>query len=716
MNIINTILGIPLGYIVRYVYGLTENYGVAIIIFAFVAKILIFATLLMAHKNSIRFLKLQPEITILKKRFSGDKEQLNEERFQLFKREKYRPLLGLLPLAVQLVLILGVLQVMYNPLQHILHLPSEQIEILVDASREIRGQAVVEDLTTGEHLDIRSASPHFTDQLHVLREVQSGDNTYLYRYRTLLEINGFDPDEVLSAINSLNMRFVGLNLTVTPSLLSPSPELLIVLFAALSALFLCVVQNKISPGSFSQTTLSKNLSMILMIGLSLFFALTLPAGIGLYWAAGNLGAIVVAIILDKIYPPKKLATDAIAQIEATKKTPAELRTEKSLQKTLKARSNADYEKFKAVKKDFVVFAMAAGEFKYCKTIIDYILENSDVVIHYVTNDENDAVFEMASEQFVPYFITHSKTISLMLHLDCKILATTVPDLQVFHIKRSVAQPNLEYIHVFHAPVSSFVQYRERAFDYFDTIFCVGEHHIKEMKRREEIAKIKPRRLVKTGYGMYDLLLKSAQNEQIEKNEKPRILVAPSWQSHNILETCIDDVLASLVGQNYQVLLRPHPQFVMLFPEKMEELKKKFSKFVESGELVFETDFKSSSSTYSSDLLITDWSGIAYEFAYCTNRPCVFINTPQKIMNQNYKRYGFDPMEVEIRDRVGISLDIDKVRDELENNVKTLLGNPTEQSEKIKSALGEYLFYPNRSGEAGGKYIIKQLENKSKSKT
>jgi len=698
LNIINTILGVPLGYVVRFAYELTQNYGLAIIIFAIVAKVLIFATLIIAHKNGIKSLQLQAPLNVLKKRYAGDKEQFNEERFELFKREKYRPLLGLLPLAVQLVLILGVLQVMYNPLQHVLHLPQNEIEILVETSRNIRSEE-----------DTAPVNSHFTDQLSVVREVQSGEHTYEFRHA--LESHGFDTDTILGDVNGLNMDFAGLNLAVTPSLFNPSVELLIVLASAIAALLLSVVQNKISPSNLAQGALSNNILMIFMVGLSVFFALWLPAGIGLYWTAGNIAAIGVALILDKMYPPKVLAAEAIAEIEATKKSSAEINAEKALNKQLKARSDADYAKFQSAKKSLVFFAMAAGEYKYCKTIIDYILANSNLTIHYVTNDENDAVFEMNHPNFVPYFITHKKTISLMLHVDCKMFVSTVPDLQTFHLKRSVANPNIEYIHVFHAPVSSFVQYRERAFDYFDTIFCVGEHHIKEIRRREEIAKLKPRKLVKTGYGMYDLLLAAAQNEKITKGEKPRILIAPSWQAHNILETCIDDVLNNIAGQGFEILVRPHPQFVMLFPEKMAELKAKFDNFVKGGELVFEDDFKNSASTYSSDLLITDWSGIAYEFAYCTNKPCVFINTPQKIMNRNYKRYGFEPMEVEIRSKVGVSVDVNRICEDLLPNVKKLLKNTDNQSEKIKNALAEYLFYPNRSGEAGGKYIINSLEGK-----
>ena len=69
-------------------------------------------------------------------------------------------------------------------------------------------------------------------------------------------------------------------------------------------------------------------------------------------------------------------------------------------------------------------------------------------------------------------------------INSEIVVMTMPDLNQFHIRRSLRSTH--YIYIFHAMVSTHVQYREGAFDHYDAIFCVGPHHAREIQRREEL--------------------------------------------------------------------------------------------------------------------------------------------------------------------------------------------------------------------------------------
>ena len=64
---------------------------------------------------------------------------------------------------------------------------------------------------------------------------------------------------------------------------------------------------------------------------------------------------------------------------------------------------------------------------------------------------------------------------------------TMPDLETFHIKRSKSHP-VHYIYMFHSMVSTHLVYRKSAFDNYDTIFCVGEHHLDEIQNTEKYYK------------------------------------------------------------------------------------------------------------------------------------------------------------------------------------------------------------------------------------
>jgi YidC/Oxa1 family membrane protein insertase len=511
---------------------------------------------------------------------------------------------------------------------------------------------------------------------------------------------------------SINFLFLGLNLLTIPSFFSPSPELVIPFLAVGSALGFCLVQNVISPGALSQ---SKGINIgltVFTVALSLYLTLVLPVAVGLYWTASNIVGVGAVVLLNLMYSPKKLAPEALAYIDSTKKTKEELRTERRRTRELKAREKKDTERFKSCKKELVFYALTGGQFRYYKTVIEYILANSSVNIHYLTNDPEDALFQRSDDNLKVYYAGQRKTISLLLKLDADIMVTTVPDLQVYHIKRSIVRDDIEYIYMFHAPHSTFLVVREKSFDHFDTIFCVGPHQVAELRRREELAGLPSRTLVKTGYGQYDHLLETYTKLPKEINSVPKILIAPSWQEDNILEICIDSILDPLLGFGYEIVVRPHNQFTQLFPERMSALEKKYAKYIDTGEIVFELDFSSNDSIFMSDLLITDWSGIAYEFSYCTSKPCIFINTPMKVSNPNWKDYGIEPTNITLREKIGTAIEVENIAKDLKNAVAHLLSDDDDSLKKqIYNTLRQYLYYPGRSGEAGGKYIISKLQKK-----
>jgi YidC/Oxa1 family membrane protein insertase len=653
MELINTIIGIPLGYVIFLIYRLLGSYGLSIVVFAVFARIVLFPVMVVAHRNSIRLLQLQPALNAIKQRYAGEKAALNEAQYELFNREKYNPLVGIVPLLVQLLLIVGVLQVMYHPLQHILRMDSATIETLVE----------------------ETGSTSFAPQL-----------------------------QVLETMPLLDLQFLGLDLGVTPSFKNPSIELIIVLLSGLVALAFCLIQNALSPGALGQSVWTNRGLTILTVGLSLYFAYALPVGVGLYWTVGNFAAIGVVLLLNYLYPPQKLAAESIAYLQTIRKTKEQRREERQQNKKLKTQEKADATRFAATKKQLVFYALTSGQYKFYKTIIDYLLANSNIVIHYLTNDPNDAIFKQQHSQLVPYYASQPKTISLMLRLDTDILVTTVPDLQSFHMKRSIVRNDIEYIHTFHGLTSTHLVYREKAFDHFDTILCVGPHHVAEIRRRETLANLQPKKLIKAGYGPYDQLVAAYANIRIRQTPKPRILIAPSWQEDNILDICLEPLLDALAGHGFEIIVRPHPQYIRLFPERIKVLE-------ENKAIVCERDFSDNSSIFLSDLLITDWSNIGYEFAFCTLKPCVFVNTPMKVMNANYKKYNIAPLDIVLRDKVGVSVEVEDVG-QLYTIAERLLQNKDLYKKQIEETVREYLYHPGRNGEAVGKYIIKQLEPKN----
>ena len=676
-----------MGLIIYYAYQLTGHFGLSVLIFSVIVRIIIFPVNLAAHNNSICLLKLQPALERLRRQYSGQRDALNAAQYDLFKKEKYSPFVGLIPLFIQLFLLIGVLQVMYHPLQHVLHYDGDFISQMVHVAR-----------------NVHNVQAGAGEQLVVLELLYHPENIYGFR-AALSGFYGYN-DLILRA-TAVDMHFLGFDLGAMPSLGNPSILLVVPLFSGITALAFCLFQNKYSPGALSQG-LKTNLGLtVFTVVFSIYFALVTPVGVGFYWIISNVLSIFVILILEKWKSPKRLASEALAEIEANRKTPEQLHADKEWKKVLSVREKLDATRFNSAKKELVFYALTGGQYKYYKNIIEHILENSDIVIHYLTNDPDDAVFSYEGDKLTPYYAGQQKTISLLLRLDADILATTVQDLQVYHMKRSIVRNDIEYIHIPHGPASLHLTAREAAYDHFDTFFCVGPHQAAEIRRREEMAGLPKKTLVKAGYGLHDQLIKMYNELENDGCKKPQILIAPSWQTDNILDICIMPILDNLLGNNQRIIIRPHPQYVRIFPERIAALEEKYSVYIKAGELVLDLKLLDSSSIFLSDMLITDWSGIAFEFSYATNKPSVFVNTPMKILNPNYAKYELEVLDISLRDQVGVSIDLDNISS-IQDTVNHLLKARDSYSAKINETVEKYLFYPGRNGEAGGQYIIKKL--------
>ena len=177
-----------------------------------------------------------------------------------------------------------------------------------------------------------------------------------------------------------------------------------------------------------------------------------------------------------------------------------------------------------------------------------------------------------------------------------------------------------------------------------------------------------------------------------------------------MDSCIEEMLDALGGGQYHITVRPHPQYVRHFEEKLNALAKKYE---DNPNIELQTDFSSNKTVFDADVLITDWSGIAYEYAFTTLKPVLFINTPMKVMNPDYKEIDVVPFDIEARDQVGISVDTDAL-DTLPDAVYRLLTEEVYSKEALKKVREKYLYNVGGSAEVGAKYLLHQLIEATKS--
>lgn len=276
--------------------------------------------------------------------------------------------------------------------------------------------------------------------------------------------------------------------------------------------------------------------------------------------------------------------------------------------------------------------------------------------------------------------------------------------------------DIEYIYVPHDMMSVHMGFREGALDAFDTIFCTGAHVEREVRATERVYGLKEKTLVKFGYPFADKLIEAGEKERREHvpSDKKEILIAPSWQEDNLLDSCIDTLIEKLYCDDYHITVRPHPEYIKRYGAKMQAITDRFAHQV-GDKLSFELDFSHNKSVYSSDLLITDWSGIALEYCFATKRPAMFINTKLKCMNPNWEKIDCVPTEITLRDQVGVSVNKEDLGS-CDTVVKTLLERSEQYEKIITDTLNNHLYNIGSAAEAGADYILNSLVEKKKKST
>lgn len=487
-------------------------------------------------------------------------------------------------------------------------------------------------------------------------------------------------------------------------------SLLLTLGAALSSFILCFVQNRQNVLQSEQSNANKIGVMIFSIGLSIFLALFVSKYVVFYWICSNLMSAGQIFILNYFINPKKYIN-----YEDLKQSKAELnaiieqnkKNKKNRSKELINREKRDYKRFiKYENKQIVFYSEKNGFYKYYKDIIELILKKTDIIIHYISSDPNDEIFALTSDNFQTYYIDE-KIMVLMMQMDADIVVMTTPDLQNYYIKRSMVRDDIEYIYVDHATNSNNLFYHKDALAHYDTIFVQNTKVYDEIKAQEEFYGFKKKNLVKVGCPLIDNMIKAYCEKEDTENKQKTILIAPSWQQDNILDLCIEELLSQLVKTDYQIILRPHPQYIKLYSSRYETLIDKFSSF---NNLIFEDDFSSNKTVYDADVLITDWSGIALEYSFTTLKPVVYINTPMKVINPDYKDIDIVPFNIEARNKIGIEVETDDIKT-INSRIEKLFKDSKYSKENIQNIRDNYLYNLGTSAKHGAKYIVDSLIKK-----
>lgn len=260
------------------------------------------------------------------------------------------------------------------------------------------------------------------------------------------------------------------------------------------------------------------------------------------------------------------------------------------------------------------------------------------------------------------------------------------------------------VHIFHSLASMHVIYPENSFDYFDAFFAMGPHH------KYELGAYMPKRgrrdieVFEIGSEVIDSLLLD-KKEQKELDVRT-VYYAPTWGQYSSLSLYGEKIIKQLLDMSLSVVLRPHPTSFKSERVLIDTLMEKFS-----SNNCFKLDFNEGVSFLdnSVDIMISDWSGIAFEFALGCHRPVIFIDSPQKVYNKNWRKYiQKKGIEFEYRDRIGCVI---HGPEDLPGVIESMKTSFQAYGQKINDCSSELLYHFGQSSVFSYNAVLELIELK-----
>jgi len=280
-------IAIPLGHILKFIYDTIafENYGAAIILFTVAVKSLLLPLAVKQYHSAARMGELRPRLQEIQKKYQDEPEKMNREVMEFYRENKLSPAGGCLPLLLQMPILFSLYYVISQPLKYMTGKSAAAISQLY--------QMIPQGPDRISNMQDLSILSYFSSHAEALK--QTGG--------------------LLKQEDLLNMNFFGINLGAIPAHVFTTPFnafiqihnlplLAIPVLSALTAYLSMKYSMKASPqpsqeeGNQMQSLMQKNMALTSPV-MSGVIAFTVPAGLGLYWIAGNIFQMIQQLFLDR---------------------------------------------------------------------------------------------------------------------------------------------------------------------------------------------------------------------------------------------------------------------------------------------------------------------------------------------------------------------------------------------------------------------------------
>lgn len=313
----------PFGWLMRTFYNFTNSYVIALLLFALVVKLVTLPLSIKQQKNQIKTARLRPKLAAIEQKYAGrtdrkTMEKKQQEIMEMQRAEGSSPMSGCLPLLIQLPIIILLYNIIRKPLTYICEFSEDIITALGGAMQTAKG-----------------LKAPVTDEIQILSFVnKSGGN--------IVGVEG--AGNIFNTVSGLNFNLFNLDISLKPSLtFSPFDWLMLIpiLVFVTSYLSMKISRKLMGSANLQQQSPDAKVSGVIMDLmmplLSVFFAFSLPAALGLYWIYQSVISTLQQFILCKVMP---LPTYTEEEIRAIRK--AEKEQQKAREAASRAAANGNY--------------------------------------------------------------------------------------------------------------------------------------------------------------------------------------------------------------------------------------------------------------------------------------------------------------------------------------------------------------------------------------
>lgn len=288
------ILGWPLGYVMEWIYNLIPNYGWDIILFTLLINLIKIPLQLNQQKSMAKMSAFQPMIMEIQKKYKDKPEKQQEELLKLQRDYGYSPTSGCMPMLVNFLVMFGVIEVVYHPLQRIFQISAEALE------------------TAGTALtNLGISFTMVTRDTNIIAQVLAGESTVsaAFSAEQLAKIAEFGQ----------HMDFFGIDLTQVPQWSFQAENLPLLIFPILAIVTMFISTHISMKASGQEMQGGMKIMMYIMPLTYLFFCFTVPCAFSLYYVISNIIMTVQSLVMRKIYDPDKMKAQVAAEIAARRK-------------------------------------------------------------------------------------------------------------------------------------------------------------------------------------------------------------------------------------------------------------------------------------------------------------------------------------------------------------------------------------------------------------